>query len=215
MPPHRQAVAVGCHLNLHHMEKIPQHDIEGTYRFFVSGYDFLTETLFNCKNLSNGRFFTYVCKSNFTYDSDIFNSCLSRFLKKSDPLGHFFISTNTPTKEDIVIENNFNPFILNAQIESHDIRLKLVPTFLYDEKRKWCIYLHNDLDVFIAWTDISVSHFFEIYFNMGNEDFYFEANTAAFLDTLAVRQFPKSDLTDSMLINSYMANNKYLFQSKA
>jgi hypothetical protein len=197
------------------METTPKNDLVETYHYFVSGYSILTETIFNYKNLSNGCFTKYVCKSNFTYDSEYFNNCLSRFVKNLNVSGRFFISTDVPTTKDIVIDSNFDPLLLNGQIENYDIRLKLVPTFLYDEKRRWCIYLHNDFDIFIVWVDNSFCRSFETYFNRENDDFYLEPNDATYLDIMIARLFPTPEPNDLEPIkNTIIANNGYLFQSR-
>lgn len=183
------------------------------HKYYFTGYDLFSEQLFNHQNLTQGKFIKFICIDNFTYDSDYFNSCLFGFLRCYNANGHFLISGYPPDVNDLLIQNNIDPQLLNGKVEKHDMVLKLIPSYLYDIDLKWCIYLHNDLDAFIAWVDSSIMECFLNHFYLHNVEYYLESNDRAYLKAIVGRASYMEGFDEAQWTSSIVTNNPYLFES--
>ncbi len=180
--------------------------------YYAAGWDLLTERLFNYENLSHGIFKKFICKKSFTYDSDIFNSALSYFARDYNLNGRFCISGDIIGKNNLLMENRFDPYYLNGEVENYNEALKYVPTFICDTNCMWCIFLHNDLDAFITWIHPNLKVSFEKAFLKETNEYYAESNDIIFLSIIVDRFGYLNDFKENALLNSIITNNAELFQ---
>ena len=185
-------------------------DIEVLFNMYFVGNNF-TAVLFKETLFQSGAFFKFVNRVNFTYDSDTFNTSLSRFTSAYKKNGHFFITSNKPKENKIRINNGFDSTNLNAAIEKHNEVVKYVPSYIFDEDGMWCIYFDNEADIFVVWCSDSLIEMFCNEFLNKEHEFYQEKNDSLFLDIVAIRLADHFRLQAEELKNTIKSLNPFLF----
>ena len=180
-------------------------------KYFASGDNIFIEQLFNYDNLHGGSFKKFICNSSFTYDSEIFNLSLSDFASNYNSTGQFIISDSKGDFGILAIENTFDPDYLNVTVEHFNDALKLTPTFLCDNALNWCIFLDNDLDIFIVWIKDYLCKLFKKHFNPKNRYYYYEPNNTTFLEVAVNRLSYKRDFNEILWTDSVLNNKRSLF----
>lgn len=186
-------------------------DLKAIFHSYFKGNNFISGPIFNIDVLRAGRFLKFVNHVNFTYDSDIFNSALSKFTHAYNLKGDFFITSEMPLENNVHIRNDFDPWLINTQIEQQNEVVKYVPSFIFDSLEMWCIYFDNDADVFISWCNEKIAGIFEKYFLIENSDFHHEKDDSAFLNLAAARLTGPSKLGEKELKTSIKNSNPILF----
>ena len=186
--------------------------MENPIKYFIAGDNMYDGPIFRYNSLDSGHFQHFICPGNFTYDSDIFNASLSNFVRQYDYNGHLLIVRFDNLSNPMLLGNSFDPLFLMQRVENHDEVLRYVPTFICDNRLRWCIFLHNDLDVFISWTDASLTPLFDHYFKHKNKDFYFEPDHQAFITMAVLQGNYKKDFDELLWKKALYDNNSEMFR---
>jgi len=180
-------------------------------KYFLGGD--LFGKLFRASALTSGAYHKFICVDNFTYDSDVFNHALSSFVKKYNPLGSFYITTDNPEQANFLVLNSFDENFLNASVENNIEVAKYVHSYIFDTDNNWCIYFDNDLDCFILWCDDRLEDYLKETFIKVSKSYFEEKDDTVFLETVINRLSYKKSFDFEYLRGLVFANNKEMFTS--